>query len=153
MGSRSPAALPRHIFLAHFHPCPRHPSFPNPHLGTPPLPPPLPQGCFQGRRDGEHDFLSRKLPANQPPCLLLVANAFCMESRVLAAIPASPDNAVNALQPGGKSIPFQQQKSESLATHRFNILVDNMPWTRSIFHFLFVPFPVLSKAFIKSLKT
>lgn len=68
-------------------------------------------------------------------------------------MPASPDNTVNTLQPGGKSSPFQKQKSESLATHSFNIWVDNVPWTLSIFHFLFVPFPVISKAFIKSIQT
>lgn len=131
---------------------------PLPSLPPPPLLPKAPtwgphEGRFRGRRDEEHDFLSRKFPANQPLCLFLVANAFCMDSRVLATIPASPDNTVNTLQPGGKSIPFQQQESESLATHSFNILVDNMPWTQSIFHFLFVPFPVISKAFIKSIKT
>lgn len=37
--------------------------------------------------------------------------------------------------------------------YNFNILIDNMPWTQSIFHFLFVFFSSDLKAVIKSIKT
>lgn len=48
------------------------------------------------------------------------------------------DNAEFCSQEENPSL--SKPKSENLATHKFNILVDKMPWTQSIFHFLY-PFP------------
>lgn len=126
---------------------PSCPSFSSPHSVTTP-------GTHRRKESRRSVLLSRKSPTNPPLCLLRAAHSLCIDSRVLTVVPGSLDNTMKTLPPGRKSNPFQKpEKSQSLATHSFNILVDNMPWTPSIFHFLFVLFPVISKAFIKSIKT
>lgn len=77
-------------------------------------PPPPPwdhtRDTSKEEKTDEHDFLSRKYLANQPPRWLLAANAVRIDSRVLTAILASLKNTVKILQQGGKPIPFQQQE-------------------------------------------
>lgn len=99
------AALPRYITPAWL------PFLP---AATPPSQsPPLwdhTRDTSKGEKTDEHDFLSRKYPANQLLCWLLAANAVRRDSRVLPAILASLNNTVKILQPGGKPIPFQKQE-------------------------------------------
>lgn len=99
------AALPRYISLAWL-----------PFLlrATPPSQsPPLwdhTRDTSKEEKTDEHDFLSRKYPANQLLRWLLTANAVPIGSRVPTAILASLNNTVKILQPGGKPIPFQKQE-------------------------------------------
>lgn len=104
-------------------------TFPEPPLWLPPAPPSSPAGRSQDphsktRKSGKLRSFREEIPPQQMLSwagVLLDAN-FSNGGRVLAAMKACLDNAESC---GQEKKP--KTKSENLATHNFNILVDNMP--------------------------
>ena len=140
-------------------PAPNYPSFPELHLPRPGDPP---QETLQRKKRQRSAVSSLE---NSPqisdsttlltPHLLLAALAFLCEQQSSHCNTSQPREYCKKSVARRKIHPFPKarEKSESLATHSFNILVDHVPWTWRIFHFLFVLFPAISKACMKSIKT